>query len=497
MRPFAVRNGLFCGRIREGNLLYDAQVIEMGTVATGVRGLDVLMDGGYPQGSTIVVEGAPGTGKTTLGMQFLVHGAMNDGEAGIYITFEEFPDQLYSDMLAFGWNLRKLEAVGSLRVVSMSPDAFLEQIIDPGGMVERLIRELDCRRIVIDSISLFRYGAADEQDHRRMLYRLRNILRKLGLTSLLIKERGAGREEHGFEAFIYDGFIELQLRKQMDKYRVRTLEIWKMRGRRVREGEHIYRMTDQGIRLVPARSMIEDMALLNGQAKVPTGIAVLDELLEGGLAQGSVYLLDTNSKANYKYLVSSVLAHRLRAGEKVLALLSSFLTPQDLDKMLALQELSMGDMAKENRMYFIEHYTRSYPDGCESNVMHVGEMDNLQYRDLLHGQIGGLVAEPGDWFIYYDLNTVIAERGKEFAMKFFAEDSAGIKARGMTMLVLCNFSEIGTEVSAFLERTCNGVIRTWVDGAYQFLQLTKSPNGVISEPYVVETTLEAPFMRLT
>ncbi|TMV45180.1 circadian clock protein KaiC [Paenibacillus mesophilus] len=468
----------------------------MGTVPTGVRGLDVLMDGGFPQGSTIMVEGAPGTGKTTLGMQFLVHGAMKDGEAGIYVTFEEFPDQLYSDMLAFGWDLRKLEAEGALRVISMSPDIFIEQIVEPGGLVEKLIRQIDCKRIVIDSISLFRYGAAGEEEHRRMLYRLRNILRRLGLTSILIKERGTMREESGFEAYISDGFIQLQLKQQMEKYRVRTLEILKMRGRRIREGEHVYRLTDNGIRLIPARSMVEDLALLNGQEKVPTGVAMLDELLEGGLAQGSVYLLDTNSKANYKYLIASVLANRLRAGDKVLALLSSFLTPQDLHKMLALQGLSMGELAKEERIFFIEHYTRPYPKDCESSVINVNGLSNEKYREVVQEKIGALVEGSGNWFIYYDLNTVIAERGKDFATKHFAEDSAGVKALCMTMMVLCNFSEIGPEVSAFLERTCNGVIRTWVDGAYQYMQVTKSPNGIISEPYVVETTTQAPFMKL-
>jgi circadian clock protein KaiC len=454
------------------------------------------MEGGFPRGSTIMVEGAPGTGKTTLGMQFLYHGAAMDGEAGIYVTFEEFPDQLYSDMLALGWDLRKLEAEGLLRVISMSPDIFLEQIIDPGGLVEKLIREIDCKRVVIDSISLFRYGAADEEEHRRMLYRLRNILRRMNLTSLLIKERGTMREETGFEAYIADGFIQLQLKQQMDKYRVRTLEILKMRGRRIREGEHVYRLTDDGIRLIPARSMIEDLALLNGQEKVPTGIGMLDELLEGGFARESVYLLDTNSKANYKYLIASVLANRVRAGDKVLALLSSFLTPQDLNKMLALQGLSMSEMAQEDRIFFIEHYTRPYPKDCEPNVMDVSGMDNLAYRRVLQEKIGTLVEGSGNWFIYYDLNTVIAERGKDYATKYFAEDSAGVKALGMTMMVLCNFSEIGPEVSAFLERTCNGVIRTWVDGAYQYMQVIKSPNGVISEPYVVETTAQAPFMRL-
>lgn len=474
----------------------------MGTVPTGVRGLDVLMDGGFPQGATVIVEGAPGTGKTTLGMQFLHQGAVRDGEAGIYITFEELPDQLYRDMLAFGWDLRKLEAEGLLRVISMTPDIFLEQMTEPGGLIEKLIVDLGCKRIVIDSISLFRYGTANQEEHRRTLYRLRNILRKFELTSVLIKERGTMNEESGFEAYLSDGYIQLQLKQQMEKYRVRTLEILKMRGRRIREGEHIYRLTDHGIRLIPARSMIEDLALINGREKVPTGVDVLDVLLEGGFSQGTVTLLDTNSKANYKYFVASVLANRIRAGDRVLALLSSFHTPQDFDKMLALQGLSVSQMAEEGRLYFIEHYKRSYPEGCAAAVIDVsGLTDSRKYRELVRESIEPLVEEglgrSDSWFIYYDLNTVISERGKDYVMKFFAEETAEVKAKGMTMMVMCNFSEIGPECSAYLERTCNGVIRTWVDGSYQYMQVMKSPNGIISEPYVVETTARAPFMRLT
>ncbi|PYI50723.1 ATPase domain-containing protein [Paenibacillus flagellatus] len=472
----------------------------MGTVPTGVRGLDALTDGGFPRGSTVIVEGAPGTGKTTLGMQFLHHGAVSDGEAGIYITFEEFPDQLYRDMLAFGWDLRKLEAGNLLRVVAMSPDVFLEQMTEPGGLLEKMIRELDCKRMVIDSISLFRYGAADQEEHRRTLYRLRNILRKFELTSLLIKERGTSTDVSGFEAYISDGFIALQLKQQMEKYRVRTLEILKMRGKRIQEGEHVYRITDAGIHLIPSRSMVEDRSLLKGQTKVPTGIAELDRLLGGGLAKGTVTLLDTNSKANYKYMISTVLANRYEAGDHILALLSSFNTPQDLKRMFAMQGLSLGQIAREDRIYFIEHYNRRYPEGCEANVIDVSGADSREYRHILRERFGPVVEqglERGDsWFIYYDLNTVISERGKDHVMKFFAEETASIKSLGMTMMVMCNFSEIGPECSAYLERTCNGVIRTWVDGNYQYLQVTKSPNGVISEPYIVETTDESPFIRL-
>ena len=104
---------------------------------TGIVGLDKVLNGGFTQGSTIIVEGEPGTGKTTLGVQFLYNGATQLGEAGIYITFEELPDQIYKDMLRFGWDLQELERQNLIRVICISPKLFLEQFLEPQVSLSR------------------------------------------------------------------------------------------------------------------------------------------------------------------------------------------------------------------------------------------------------------------------------------------------------------------------------------------------------------------------
>lgn len=471
------------------------------TISTGISGLDYILYGGFPQASSIIVEGSPGTGKTTLGLQFLYHGAVQFGEPGIYVTFEELPEQLYRDMLAFGWDLRRLERENRLRIVCMSPEVLMEQMMASNGLFEHMVQEIQCRRVVIDSISLFQYGVYRPHRHRQVIYSLRNILRKFSLTSLLIREQThADSGEIPFENYVADGVIRLTLQEHLRKYRKRILEVLKMRGSMIMEGEHMYRITEQGIHVIPALSMVEDKLVTQHQQTVSTGLARLDQVLSGGIPKGSVFILDTNSKANYKYLLASVYANRILAGDKSVVLLSSSTTIRDMEDLLQLFGVSLRQEIDNGNAYFIEHYSRPIPPGYESAVLDVSGLDNEEYirqrREKL-SWITGESQESGDnWFAYYDLNTIVSERGQDFVMRFFAEETARARARGITVFVLCNFTEIGPETSSFLERTCNGVIRTWVDGKYQYLQVTKSPNGRMSEPYIVENIAEPPFIRL-
>jgi circadian clock protein KaiC len=469
--------------------------------SSGIEGLDTILNGGFPAGSTIMLDGAPGTGKTILGMQFLYEGATRHNENGIYITFEEFPEQIYKDMKAFDWDLKSLEQEKKLRVICISPEILVQQMKHPNGLFDQLVKEIDCKRVVIDSLNLFHFGIEDPVEKRKIIYMLRNILRKYNLTTLLIHEQTSlHKEEIPFVSYVVDGVIRLSLQAHNEIYRKRTLEVLKMRGCRIVEGEHIYRLNDSGMQLIPALSMIEDIVVTEEQAALTTGIPSLDRILSGGIPKGSTFIVDTNSKANYKYLTASIGASRVLAGENCIFLMSSLTSIKDVEHIYTLYGIDMKELVKQKRMYFFEHYDRPIPEGYESAVIHINHLNDDEFKGFIKEKMGPIITESIErgesWFVYYDLNTFVSQRGKEFMNSFFAEEVAHTSTLGITMLALCNFKEIGIETSSFLERTSNGVLQTWVDGNYQYLQVKKSPYGNMSHPYIVENIQSKPFIRL-
>jgi circadian clock protein KaiC len=471
-------------------------------LASGVEGLDYILHGGIQKGSSILVEGAPGTGKTTLGLQFIYYGAVHCDEPGIYITFEELPEQIYKDAMSFGWDLRQLEKRDQLRVVCMSPNVLLEQMMEPNGIFEQMVNQIRCKRVVIDSISLLKYGASTgDQSQRQSIYSMINILRKMSLTAILIREQSyLDVQEFAFENYVADGVIHLALKEHLEQYRKRTLEVLKMRGSKIIEGEHIYYLTEKGMHLVPVRSMVEDKIVVDDGQNISTGITSLDQLLSGGISRGSVFILDTNSKANYKYILASITSSRIRVGEKVVILPSSLLALSEYQKLLQLYDVNLEEEVRQKNVYFIEHYKRHVSPEFESAVIDVNGLSDEEYKQVFDKKLNPLIQEGlnnGEhWFVYYDLNTIVTERGTDYVTSFFTEEAAKARELGVTILALCNFKEIGEKTSAFLERTSNGVIRTQVDGSYQYIQVTKSPYGRMSRPYLVENISEKPFIRL-
>jgi len=473
----------------------------MSITKSGIDGLDQLLNGGLPVGSTVLVEGLPGTGKTILGMQFIFHGAVEEDESGIFITFEELPDQLYNELLDFGWDLRELEKQNKLRVICLSPEVLIEQIEKPNGLIEQMINEINCKRIVIDSISLYQFGSDDLMKSRKTIYSLRNVLRKYKITSLLISELNSSDQGNiPFVNYLVDGVIRLSLKNHMNDFRKRTLEVLKMRSCRIQEGEHIYRISDHGIHLVPALSLVEDKAILSSEGYSNTGIIKLDQILSGGIPNGTCFLIDTNSKANYKYILFSIVCNRLTAGENVIMLLSNLMDLFEMRHLLQLFGVSVDEYVKAGRLIFIEHFDRPIPVGYESAVIQVAGTNNREFENTLKEKLVPIIAsslQKGEkWFIYYNLNTIISQRGKEFIEHYYAEEVSTISSAGITMVTLVNFSEIGSKTASFLERTSHGVIKTWVDGSYQYLQVLKSPQGKISHPLLVENIITKPYIRL-
>jgi len=198
----------------------------------GVPGLDEMLEGGLLTGSVALIQGAPGTGKTTLGTQFLYHGASKADEAGLLVTFEQFPHTLYRDALTHGWNLRELEQEGKLRVVFTSPQVFLSSLQSPISPISSAMRDMAVKRVVIDSVSQFRVLSQNPVELRSYHNHLINGLRREGVTSLLVSEDSGPdfvRGDQGRLAFIVDSVILLRY-VEIDSVMQRAIAVLKTRG---------------------------------------------------------------------------------------------------------------------------------------------------------------------------------------------------------------------------------------------------------------------------
>lgn len=257
-------------------------------VATGVPGLDCLLDGGLRRGACALIEGIPGVGKTTLGVQFIVSGALAD-EPGIIITFEQFPDQLYQDGLNFGWDLHQLEQDNRLRVVCTSPEVFLDQLSDVGGMMDCLIAEIGARRLMVDSVAHLAHVVSRAQELRPLVYGMLNGIRRAGLTAMITKEvESASSENIPFEEYLVDTVIRVSYQLGADMYRRRYVEIVKSRGQDHSHGCHSLVIDNRGATIYPRHRPLPRQASLSRQEPIRTtsGVTGLDEMLTGGLPQG-------------------------------------------------------------------------------------------------------------------------------------------------------------------------------------------------------------------
>jgi circadian clock protein KaiC len=198
----------------------------------GVPGLDEMLAGGLLNGSIALIQGAPGTGKTTMGMQFLHEGVTQQDESGLLITFEQFPHTLYRDALAHGWNLRELEQDGRLRLVFTSPQVFLSSLQSPISPINSAIRDMNVKRAVIDSVTQFQTLTRNPVELRAIYNHLISGLRREGITSLLLSEDGSAdfvRSDKGRLAFVVDSVVLLRY-VEIDSVMQRAVAVLKTRG---------------------------------------------------------------------------------------------------------------------------------------------------------------------------------------------------------------------------------------------------------------------------
>jgi circadian clock protein KaiC len=222
----------------------------MERIKTGIPGLDEMLQGGFLPQTANLVEGAPGTGKTTLGMQFIYHGIVACGEPGLILTFEEFPQQYYNDAANFGWDFRQMERERKLRVVMTSPEVTKADLEQVGGRIEKLVQEIGAKRILVDSLSHFERLSEDPTQLRSIVFSFANALKREGLTAVLTRENTAllGEAEGSDDAlaFLVDSYSLLRY-VEIESTICKALLILKMRGSNHDKGIRQFEITSRGI----------------------------------------------------------------------------------------------------------------------------------------------------------------------------------------------------------------------------------------------------------
>ncbi len=235
----------------------------MNRTKTGISGFDELIGGGLIEGSTVLVSGGVGTGKTIFGLQFLYNGASKFNEPGVFVTLETRPCDLRLEARQFGWDLEELEkrkvliiidAASSKAGLPTSEKYALRRGFDVSTLAEEIYRAIDeskAKRLVIDCISALGIKYTEPLDIRNELFRISALLNELKITSLLLSESITNdvQSRAGVEEFVTQGLISLNLVQEKDLL-TREMLIWKMRQTPHSMNKHKFTIGKKGIELV-------------------------------------------------------------------------------------------------------------------------------------------------------------------------------------------------------------------------------------------------------
>ncbi len=223
----------------------------MNRVKTGVEGLDALIEGGIPEGSSVLISGGSGTGKTILATQYIYNGGKLYGEPGIYVSIETNLKNIIWNMQNFNWDIRELQEKNLMKTYRLNightkkKESVEDRIDEELNVISQMAKEIGAKRLVIDSVSAFGVWFDNPGLVRSLLFSFVDRLKNLDCTTLLTTETRGGRREFsslGVEEFITDGVIALYFTPPH-----RSIFIKKMRGTNHSKTIHPFNITDKGI----------------------------------------------------------------------------------------------------------------------------------------------------------------------------------------------------------------------------------------------------------
>lgn len=337
---------------------------------TGIEGFDQITEGGLPKNRTTLIFGGAGSGKTLLGLDYLIKGATLYKETGVFMSFEETPQELYKDVASFNFDLKGLVERKKivLEHVILGQNDTQERGFNLEGVLVRLEHAIDsngAKRVVMDSIESLFAGITDGGVLRVEVKRLFRWLKNKGVTSIVTGEPGPGSHtRHGLDEYISDCIVFMDNRVS-EQVSVRRIRVLKYRGSKHGTNEYPFVIDEDGLSVIPMTEAGLDQP---GTAKrISTGIASLDKLFNGGgFTKGSTILISGTAGTGKTSLAAAFALGQAKRGQRSL-FLSYEESSGQLVKNLSSIGLDLKPWIKKGLLKIVS--TRPSVGGLEAHLL--------------------------------------------------------------------------------------------------------------------------------
>ena len=423
---------------------------------TGLQGFDEITRGGLPAGRTTLLLGGPGSGKTIFAMQFLVHGALECGEPGIFVGFEESPASLLVNFEPFGWGLDALQP-DKLYLMDARPPIDLIQsgTFDLRGMLAalgELIRRMGAKRIVFDALDIMLAMLPDTASKRQEIYRLNDWLLRLAVTGLITAKSGGdelssvGMQQFGFMQFMVDCAVILN-HVISDGVSQRNLRVQKYRGSAFDENESPFIIGQKGLVVAGVRPLGRDTAEVTDE-RLSSGIERLDTMLGGGYFRGASILITGRPGTAKSTLGGAFVAAACRRGEP--SMFVSFDSDRrEMVRNLGSVGIALGEYVDSGLLRIVS--VRTVSGSAETYLVRIR---------LLAAECGArtLVIDPVSTF-FRSSNRLTAQRIAERLIDW-------AKSEGITLLCTSLVDDVGGKSSAGSTLHISTLADTWIHLTY-------------------------------
>lgn len=352
-------------------LINESNMIPLAKTPTGISGMDDVTEGGIPKGRPTLVCGGAGAGKTLFAMEFLVNGAIQFNEPGVFLAFEETVEELAQNVTSLGFDLKDLIASKKLLVDFIQVEqSEIEEAgdYDLTGLFIRLntaIDTLGAKRVVLDAIETLFGGFSNHVIVRAELRRLFRWLKDKGVTAIVTAERGEGAlTRYGLEEYVADCVILLDHRV-IDQISTRRLRVVKYRGSTHGTNEYPFLIGKNGFSVLPITSLGLDHIVPT--ERISSGVVGLDDMLGGkGYYRGSTILISGTVGAGKSSLAASFVDYACRHGERCLYFAFEESTNQIIRNMRSIG-IDLEPHVKKDLLQF--HVSRPTLFGLEMHLI--------------------------------------------------------------------------------------------------------------------------------